>query len=146
VRLEAKLPVFEFDRDQIKRVIINLFDNAVAALQDLPFDRLKKIRIATHHNEQLQIAVVEIEDNGLGMMEEVKSRVFEPYFSTKIGGTGLGLAIAKRIINDHDGFIRVSSVPGEGTQFLIEIPTKLRHTREKIISAKNDTVSLTEFF
>jgi two-component system nitrogen regulation sensor histidine kinase NtrY len=79
--------------------------------------------VASHYNDQLQMAVIEVEDNGLGMTEEVKARVFEPYFSTKSEGTGLGLSIAKRIVNDHDGFIRVRSAPGEGTQFLIEIPT-----------------------
>ena len=126
-RLETKLPIFEFDRDQIKRAMINLFDNAVAAFNGIPNLRQKKIKIETHYNEQLQIAVIEIEDNGPGMTEEVKTRVFEPYFSTKTEGTGLGLSIVKRIVNDHDGFIRVRSTPGEGTQFLIEIPTKIRH-------------------
>jgi two-component system nitrogen regulation sensor histidine kinase NtrY len=129
--LESKLPIFEFDRDQIKRVAINLFDNAVAALHDLPQGRVRKINLATHYNEQLQIAVIEIEDNGTGMSDEVKAHVFEPYFSTKSEGTGLGLSIAKRIVNDHDGFIRVRSAPSEGTQFLIEIPTKLRHGLDK---------------
>ena len=62
------------------------------------------------------MAVVEVADNGPGMTEEVKARVFEPYFSTKAGGTGLGLAIAKRIVNDHDGFIRVQSASGRGDQ------------------------------
>ncbi len=127
IRLEGKLPVFEFDRDQIKRVMINLLDNAVAALNEAQISHVKKIKIQTHYNEQLKMAVIEVEDNGKGMTEEVKARVFEPYFSTKTEGTGLGLAIVKRIINDHDGFIRVRSVPGEGTQFLIEIPTKIRH-------------------
>jgi two-component system nitrogen regulation sensor histidine kinase NtrY len=122
-RCENELRPFEFDRDQIKRVIINLFDNAVAAVQGLPAGRKKKIKITTHYNEQLQIAVIEVEDNGLGMTDEVKARVFEPYFSTKTEGTGLGLSIAKRIVNDHDGFIRVRSTVGKGTQFLIEIPT-----------------------
>ena len=123
---EPKLPIFEFDRDQIKRVTINLFDNAVAALGQASIARGRKIRIATHYNEQLQMAVIEVEDNGMGMTDEVKARVFEPYFSTKHDGTGLGLSIVKRIVNDHDGFIRVRSAPGEGTQFLIEIPTKIR--------------------
>ena len=54
------------------------------------------------------------------------ARAFEPYFSTKKEGTGLGLAIAKRIVNDHDGFIRVHSAPGEGTKFVIELPTSVR--------------------
>ncbi len=128
---ESKLPIFEFDRDQIKRVIINLFDNAIAALTATNTGRLKRIELTTHYNEQLQMAVVEVEDNGLGMTDEVKARVFEPYFSTKTEGTGLGLAIAKRIINDHDGYIRVRSDPGEGTQFLIELPTAIRQVLVK---------------
>ena len=61
----------------------------------------------------------------------MKDQVFEPYFSTKTEGTGLGLSIAKRIINDHNGFIRVRSELGIGTQFLIEIPTQIRHAAEK---------------
>ena len=125
--LETKLPVFEFDRDQIKRVAINLLDNACAALHSSnPNQAGPQIKIASHYNEQLQMAVVEVADNGPGMTEEVKARVFEPYFSTKAGGTGLGLAIAKRIVNDHDGFIRVQSLPDEGTKFLIELPTAVR--------------------
>ena len=128
---EPKLPIFEFDRDQIKRIVINLFDNAVAALQ-APLasasGRSKEISVATHYNDRLHMAVFEVADNGPGMTEEVRGRVFEPYFSTKAEGTGLGLAIAKRIVNDHDGFIRVHSGPGEGTRFLIELPTSLRNS------------------
>jgi two-component system nitrogen regulation sensor histidine kinase NtrY len=127
VSIESKLPIFDFDRDQIKRVIINLLDNSVAALNGMPASgKAKHVTLATHYNGQLQIAVLEIEDSGPGMTEDVKDRVFEPYFSTKAEGTGLGLAIVKRIVNDHDGFIRVHSVPGEGTRFLIELPTAPR--------------------
>ena len=126
IQLEDKIPIFEFDRDQVKRVMINLVDNAVAALGGLPSSRQKTLSISTHFNEQLQMAMVEVEDNGMGMTDEVRGRVFEPYFSTKSGGTGLGLAIAKRIINDHDGFIRVYSNENEGTKFTIEMPTALR--------------------
>jgi two-component system nitrogen regulation sensor histidine kinase NtrY len=126
IALEPKLPIFEFDRDQIKRVVINLVDNAVAALSAKPPEQPKKVTVSTHYHEQLQIAVIEVGDNGFGMTEDVKARVFEPYFSTKKEGTGLGLAIAKRIVNDHDGFIRIHSAPGEGTKFVIEIPTSVR--------------------
>ena len=131
IMLEHKMPIFEFDRDHMKRVMINLFDNAVAALSSGSIGRTKRIRIASHYNERLQIAVIELEDNGPGMSSEVKDQVFEPYFSTKTEGTGLGLSIAKRIINDHNGFIRVRSELGMGTQFLIEIPTQIRHGAEK---------------
>ncbi|MGZ6332100.1 MAG: sensor histidine kinase [Bdellovibrionota bacterium] len=131
VKLEAKLQIFEFDRDQIKRVVINLLDNSVAALSTVPMSKTRRITVETHFNEQLQMAVIEVGDNGPGMTEEVRARVFEPYFSTKAGGTGLGLAITKRIINDHDGFIRVHSAPGEGTRFLIELPTAVRNGVER---------------
>ena len=128
-QLQVKIPIFEFDRDQIKRVVINLLDNSIAALTEMEAGSKKSkiVNVNTHYHEKLRIAVITIEDNGPGMTEEVKSRVFEPYFSTKAEGTGLGLSIVKRIINDHDGFIRVRSAPGEGTQFLIEIPATTRH-------------------
>lgn len=131
VQLEPRVPVFEFDREQINRVLMNLLDNAVAALAGFPPGPGRRIGLATHYNEGLQIAALEVADNGPGMIEEVRNRVFEPYFSTKEGGTGLGLAIAKRIVNDHDGFIRVHSSPGEGTRFLIELPTTPRHLLER---------------
>jgi two-component system nitrogen regulation sensor histidine kinase NtrY len=118
---DPNLPKFEFDRDQIKRVLINLFDNAMSALREKKGE--KRVEITTNYHASLRIAVIDFRDNGAGMPEDVKSRVFEPYFSTKSDGTGLGLAIAKRIVADHHGFIRVQSAPGEGTQFTIELPT-----------------------
>jgi two-component system nitrogen regulation sensor histidine kinase NtrY len=121
---DAELPAFEFDRDQIKRVLINLFDNAASAVRENKTE--KRIEITTTYHASLRIAVLDFRDNGAGMPEDVKSRVFEPYFSTKSDGTGLGLAIAKRIVADHHGFIRVQSAPGEGTQFTIELPTVAR--------------------
>lgn len=136
LRLEDRLTSFDFDRDQMKRVLINLLDNAVSAVQALPAARTRRVEVATHYHERLQMAVIEVSDNGPGMSEETRSRVFEPYFSTKKEGTGLGLAIVKRIVNDHDGFIRVHSVVGEGTQFLIELPTA-RKTFENLVSKQS---------
>jgi len=130
-KFEARLPIFQFDRDQIKRVIINLLDNAISALKGIAVGRAPAIGLRTHFNEQLQMAVIEVEDNGPGMTDEIMARVFEPYFSTKAEGTGLGLAIAKRIVNDHDGFIRVHSTPENGTKFLIELPTAVKQDLER---------------
>jgi len=132
--IDTKLPIFEFDRDQIKRVMINLFDNAISALTSAPNGKLKMVALETHYHDQLHMAVIIVKDTGPGMTEDVKARMFEPYFSTKAEGTGLGLAIAKRIVNDHDGFIRVHSAPGEGTQFLIELPTAVTHGLEGRLS------------
>jgi two-component system nitrogen regulation sensor histidine kinase NtrY len=125
---EARLPLIDVDRDQIKRVMINLLDNAVAALEHGVGAKMtlpKRITVRTHYNEHLKIAVIEVQDNGPGMTDIVRGRLFEPYFSTKTNGTGLGLAIVKRIVSDHQGFIRVASGPGEGTKFTIELPVNL---------------------
>lgn len=135
---EPRIPIFEFDRDQIKRVFMNLLDNAIAALKSQNDNPAPTIKIETHYNEQLQMAVIILEDNGPGMDDDVKARVFEPYFSTKKEGTGLGLAITKRIVNDHDGFIRVQSSLGRGTQFMIELPTTLSHGVQVAENSKPD--------
>jgi two-component system nitrogen regulation sensor histidine kinase NtrY len=120
--LDERLEPFDFDRDQLKRVLINLIENAVAALNGVSESR-RQIRFETEALADIRFARLKVTDTGVGMDEETLSRVFEPYFSTRHEGTGLGLAIAKRIINDHDGFIRVSSRQGEGTTFQIELPT-----------------------
>jgi signal transduction histidine kinase len=65
---------------------------------------------------------VSIADQGSGMDQATRERIFEPFFSTKKRGTGLGLAIVKQIIEQHDGEISVESKPGEGTKFIIDLP------------------------
>ena len=125
---DSRLPIFDFDRDQIKRVIINLLDNAVSVLPEgagASGSSRGTIDIETGFEEDLKIARLKVRDNGPGMDEDVLERIFEPYFSTKKEGTGLGLAIVKRIVNDHNGVIRVESEKGAGTQFLIELPTSI---------------------
>jgi two-component system nitrogen regulation sensor histidine kinase NtrY len=124
--LDEKLPTFEFDRDQVKRVLINLLDNAVAALGEPgAAGRPHCVSVQTQHAESLKLARLSVHDNGPGVADEIRERIFEPYFSTKKEGTGLGLAIVKRIITDHKGSIQVDSRLGEGTQFVVELPTAL---------------------
>ncbi len=112
-----ELPVLNVDRDQMKRVMINLVKNSLAAIENGG-----KIRIQTSYNPKLQTVHLEVSDDGCGISEEDKERLFEPYFSTKKSGTGLGLAIVNAIISDHNGYIRVRDNKPKGTTFLIELP------------------------
>lgn len=116
---EGMIPTLELDKDQIKRVFINILDNAVAAISGKG-----KICIDTKLNVALGIVSIEVSDTGSGIAEAIKSRLFEPYFSTKKEGTGLGLAIVKKIISDHQGYIRVLDNFPKGTKFVIELPVK----------------------
>jgi two-component system nitrogen regulation sensor histidine kinase NtrY len=124
MRLEPALPVLNLDRDQMKRVLMNLIDNGIAAIKSMNRLRPGRIEIETHYNAPLEMAALILKDNGPGMSEEIQERAFEPYFSTKSEGTGLGLAIVKRIINDHGGYIRLASSTESGTSFIIELPLK----------------------
>jgi len=116
-KYDDSLPSFLFDRDQIKRVFINLLDNAVTAVGDQG-----DIFIESSFNKDLNIAVCTISDTGHGILPNDRDRLFEPYFSTKKTGTGLGLAIVNTIISDHNGFIRVKDNVPKGTKFIIELP------------------------
>ncbi len=111
------VPLIQLDRDQIKRVLINLLDNAVAALEEEG-----DIRIETRYDRELRMVTMTVADTGRGIPPEDKPRLFEPYFSTKKSGTGLGLAIVTTIIADHGGFIRVRDNEPKGTVFDIELP------------------------
>ena len=111
------IPKFKLDREQIKRVMINLLDNAVAAIPDKG-----NINIRLLYNKELRIVRIEVLDTGIGIPNKDKERLFEPYFSTKKSGTGLGLAIVSTIITDHNGFIRVEDNKPQGTKFIIELP------------------------
>jgi len=112
------VPTIRLDKEQMKRVMINLLDNAVAAIPGKG-----KITVTLDHDEPLGVLRVEVTDTGTGIPKEDKARLFEPYFSTKKSGTGLGLAIVSRIISDHNGFIRVEDNKPKGTKFILELPT-----------------------
>jgi two-component system nitrogen regulation sensor histidine kinase NtrY len=121
------LPLLDLDREQMKRVMINLLDNAVAAV-----DGNGEIRIKLSFDEILKIARLEVSDNGPGVSAKDKIGMFEPYFSTKEKGTGLGLAIVSNIIADHHGFIRVRDNQPQGTTIVIELPGGSRTSTEPV--------------
>lgn len=112
-------PVVEIDSEQIKRVIINIVDNAIQAMEEKG-----RIIIRTYQDIDLNRICVDIEDNGPGIKKEDYEKLFLPYFSTKKDGTGLGLAIAKKVMNEHRGDIKVNDNKPKGTIFTIELPIK----------------------
>jgi two-component system nitrogen regulation sensor histidine kinase NtrY len=116
---DIQLPDFKFDPDQIKRVLVNLIDNAIAAVSSTP---QKTVLVQTRYDQTLKILRLTVADSGVGIAQSLRSRVFEPYYSTKEGGTGLGLAIVKRIVEDHSGFIRALPNEPQGTKMVIELP------------------------
>lgn len=111
------IPDFSFDPVQIKRILINLLDNAVSVLAEGG-----EIGITFSVNQPERTVVMEVTDTGPGIQEAIKLRLFEPYFSTKKSGTGLGLAIANTIVTEHNGTIRVRDNLPHGAAFIIELP------------------------
>ncbi len=111
------IPIFSFDREQIKRCLINLIDNGVAVLPDGG-----TIHIELSPDAEMENVFIKVYDDGPGISKENKLKLFEPYFSTKKTGTGLGLAIISTIISDHNGYIRVQDNEPKGSIFIIELP------------------------
>jgi nitrogen fixation/metabolism regulation signal transduction histidine kinase len=118
--LEPDLPVAMLDTEQLRRVFVNLIDNASNALVDLDGERL--IRITTRCDTGRSLLIVEIADTGHGIRPADFKRLFQPYFSTRGSGTGLGLAIVQRIILEHSGRIRAEANYPRGAKFVIELP------------------------
>jgi two-component system nitrogen regulation sensor histidine kinase NtrY len=117
VSIAEDIPKLSLDRQQIKQAFINLIDNAVAALTGQG-----DIAITTTHDPILKMVRIEIADNGEGISDEDKTRLFEPNFSTKKTGMGLGLTIVNTIITDHNGMISVQDNQPRGAKFVIELP------------------------
>ncbi len=117
IKKGGDLPPVELDREQTIRALINLLDNAVAAVGGKG-----RIEVSTAYNSSLGVVYLEVADNGCGISPEMKERIFEPYFSTKEEGTGLGLTIVSAIVSDHRGYIRMRQNEPRGTRFIIELP------------------------
>ncbi|HEU5133045.1 MAG TPA: ATP-binding protein [Pyrinomonadaceae bacterium] len=120
LNLDHELPSSMLDVEQIKRVFVNLIDNAVHALASANGD--KQILIATSHDAERSLLRAEVADTGHGIEPGDFRRLFEPYFSRRDSGTGLGLAIVQRIIMEHGGHIRAERNNPRGAKFVIELP------------------------
>ena len=117
VRVDGGLGAVSVDADQMRRALINLIDNAVAAVHGVG-----TIQIVARPWAGPGSLCVEVADGGPGIEAAQREKVFTPYFSTKPRGTGLGLAIVQRIVVEHQGSIRVDDNAGGGARFIIEIP------------------------
>jgi len=125
IDLAADLPTIAIDREALKRALVNLLDNAVAAATGINLNGERpRVSVTTAIETASGTVTLEVADNGPGIDARLRARVFEPYFSTKKGGTGLGLAIVATIVTDHHGFVRVYDRPPHGSRFVLEFPIK----------------------
>jgi two-component system sensor histidine kinase HydH len=112
---DVEAPPIMADRDQIRQVILNLLTNAYEAMPEGG-----TVRISAHViDEDVTISVT---DSGVGMDEDTRAQVFEPFFSSKVKGTGLGLAVSKRIVDKHLGSLTMTSQPGHGCTARLTLP------------------------
>jgi signal transduction histidine kinase len=120
--LDSRLPVIQADPDQLRQCLVNLMVNAADAMAPDGGTLAIRTRRADAHHIQLVVA-----DTGMGMSEETLNNLFTPFFTTKPPGkgTGLGLSIIYGIVKMHRGDIRVQSIEGEGSEFVITLPIRL---------------------
>jgi two-component system nitrogen regulation sensor histidine kinase NtrY len=120
---EDRLPEMLLDPEQIRGVLINILNNAVAAVGAKGGDGYRgEVSVSVSFDRKSRRAMVEVADNGLGIPPSDKNRIFEPYFTTKRGGTGLGLAIVSSVLSEHQGEVRVFDNHPVGAKFVITLP------------------------
>jgi len=117
--LAPDLPAVPADGELLRRVLVNLIDNAAEAMEG---SAIKQLVLCTRFNYEREIIEIVVADSGHGISPEDKDRLFLPHFSTKDRGTGLGLAIASRIMAEHHGSIRVEDNLPMGAQFILQLP------------------------
>ena len=114
---DSLVPDINIDREQMRRVFVNLFDNAIQAMK-----QKGRIWVSTKMDWKHKRVRITVADEGSGIPQEDQEQLFVPYFSRKRTGTGLGLAIVHRIVTDHNGTIQASNRHPQGALFIIELP------------------------
>ncbi|MBS1814930.1 MAG: HAMP domain-containing protein [Acidobacteria bacterium] len=118
-KLAPGLPLVMADPEALKRALSNLIDNAAEAMQH---SLVREIHVSTRISDQAGMAEIVVADTGPGVTNDMRERLFLPYFSTKQRGSGLGLTIAAKIMQDHQGSIRVEKNVPTGARFLLDVP------------------------
>ncbi|MEH1925446.1 ATP-binding protein [Nostoc sp.] len=141
VKEYGKMPQIQCFAGQLNQVFMNLLANAIDALEDAFQKELCRNPLIRIFSEQInENAIIRITDNGIGIPEEIQSRLFDPFFTTKpIGkGTGMGLSISYQIITDrHGGSLQCISSPGHGAEFIIAIPIRVAKSAQSSISDRH---------
>jgi len=118
IAAEASVPVIRADQKQIEQVLLNLMLNSIQAMADGG-----TLDLAARPSRRSPCHVeIEVRDSGAGIPADRLSKVFTPFFTTKVKGTGLGLSVVQKIVHNHQGHIEVDSKEGEGTAFRIHLP------------------------
>ena len=122
IRIDRKIPTVELDSERIHEMALNLILNAIDIV-----DEVKGVVIVeTKYLQDNQQVTLSVTDNGPGISEDMKEKIFTPFESGKNKfGTGLGMPIAKQIIDQHEGTIEIDSAPGKGTTFRVILPAKV---------------------
>ena len=115
----SDLPLVLGNADQLRQVFLNLILNAIDAM---PQGGTLTVRTLAGPS----VVVAEIQDTGVGIPNDIRARLFEPFFTNKPNGTGLGLSISAHIVTQHGGQIEVESVAGQGSTFRIALPYQVR--------------------
>lgn len=116
-KLAENMPTLIMDFNQICQVVMNLIINSIEAMPDGG-----RLKITTSHQEEPPSLLLQISDTGTGILEEDKSRIFDPFFTRKPEGTGMGLSISRQILEKHGALVELDSQPGKGTTFRLVFP------------------------
>ena len=111
----------EGDAEQLRRVVINLVGNAIDAIEEARIAQ-PEVRVSMGENLAGTEVWVRVADNGLGIDDDVRDRIFDPFYTSREEGTGLGLALCRKIVDNHGGSIEVETASGEGTEFVLVFP------------------------
>jgi PAS domain S-box-containing protein len=117
--LEPGLPSIRADAEQLRRVLVNLIDNAAESMEG---SSVRELTVETRADDDRETVTLIVADSGHGISPEDKDKLFLPHFSTKDRGTGLGLAISSRIVAEHNGTLRVEDNTPVGARFILQIP------------------------
>jgi signal transduction histidine kinase len=124
LELSPDISQIQADEDQVRQILMNVIINAIQAIPKKGEIKIKTEKIPLKGEPAIKLI---IEDSGIGITEKDFNQIFDPFFSTKEKGSGLGLSIVYKLVEAHQGEIKVESKEGEGTKFIILLPQKERN-------------------